>query len=164
MSMETVVRQIYAQWIAAKEQARMECESRGLHNVAERYRRCDLFKGTERTVGELADVLTSPQGLEFCMRYHFPNMATFRLFKGREAEKYGVYIDAGAITLKNPEKAVLIGHTSATIYCDTLEKHVITLLHGAKAVVNASGWTVVRVQAEQGCSCIKSISGNAVII
>lgn len=162
--METIIRQIYAQWIVAKEHAQRECENRSLHNVAERYRQCNLFKGTERTVEELANVFTSPQGLEFCMRYHFPNMATFRLFKGSGAEKYGIYIDAGTITLKNPDKAILIGHTSATIYCDTLEKHVITLLHGAKAVVNASKWAVVRVQAEQGCSCIKSISGNAVII
>ncbi len=162
--MEAIISQIYAQWRLAKEQARQECESRALHNLAERYRQCDMFKGTERTVEELAEVFMSPQGLEFCMRYHFPNLATFRLFKGRGVEKYGIYIDAGTITLKNPERAILIGHTSATIYCDTLERHAVTLLHGAKASVNASKWAVVRVQAEQGCSVIKNTSGNAVII
>lgn len=162
--MEAIISQIYAQWRLAKEQARQECESRALHNLAERYRQCDMFKGTERTVEELAEVFMSPQGLEFCMRYHFPNLATFRLFKGRGVEKYGIYIDAGTITLKNPERAILIGHTSATIYCDTLERHAVTLLHGAKASVNASKWAVVRVQAEQGYSVIKNTSGNAVII
>lgn len=162
--MEAIIRQIYAQWVIAKEQARQECESRSLHNLAEKYRKCNMFKGTERTVEELAEVFMSPQGLEFCMRYHFPNLATFRLFKGSGVEKYGIYIDAGTITLKNPERAILIGHTSATVYCDSLERHSVTLLHGAKASVNAAKWAVVRVQAEQGCSVIKNTSENAVII
>lgn len=162
--MEEVIKRIYAQWRVAKEQAQQECESRHLTNVAEKYRQCEMFKGTERTVEELAEVFMSTQGLEFCMKYHFPNMATFRMFKGCGVEKYGIYIDAGTITLKNPERAILIGHTSATVFCDTMQSHTITLLHGAKAVVNATKWAVVRVQAEQGCSCIKSTSGNAVII
>lgn len=162
--MEAIIRQIYAQWRLAKEQAERECENRGLTNVAEAYRTCNIFKGTERTVEEIAEVFLSTQGLEFCMKYHFPNMATFRLFKDKGAEKFGVYIDAGTITLKNTEKAILIGRTSATLYYDTLERHTVTLLHGAKAVVNASKWAVVRVQAEQGCNVIKSTSGNAVIL
>lgn len=161
--MEAIIRQIYAQWKIAKEQARQECEDRSLPNMAERYRQCCMFKGTEDLQG-IIQLFTSPQGLEFCMRYHFPHMATFRLFKGRGVEKYGIYIDAGAVTLKNPERAILIGHTSATIHCDTLERHTVVLLHGAKAVVNASQWAVVRVQVEQGCSCIKNTSGNAVIL
>lgn len=82
--MEAIIRQIYAQWVIAKEQARQECESRSLHNVAEKYRKCNMFKGTERSIEELAAVFTSRQGLEFCIRYHFPNIATFRLFKGQE--------------------------------------------------------------------------------
>lgn len=162
--MEAIVRQIYAQWLIAKENARQECENRSLHNIAEKYRKCNLFKGTERTIGELAAVFTSPQGLEFCIRYHFPNMATFRLFKGLGAEKYGIYIDAGIITLKNPERAILIGRTSATINCDECKRHDIVLLHGAKAVVNASKWAVASLTASSGCSYIKNISDNAIIL
>lgn len=84
--MEAIIRQIYAQWVIAKEQARQECESRSLHNIAEKYRRCNMFKGTEHTIEELAAVFTSRQGLEFCIRYHFPNIATFRLFKAGRGE------------------------------------------------------------------------------
>ncbi len=162
--MEEVIKRIYAQWRLAKEQARQECESRHLSNVAEKYRQCEMFKGTERTVEEMAALLLSQQGLEFCMKYHFPNMATFRLFKGKGAEKYGIYIDAGTITLKNPERALLIGRTTATVYCDTLERHEVILMRGAKAVVNAAKWSVARVQAEQGCIVIKNTSENAVIL
>ena len=52
--MEAIIRQIYAQWVIAKEQARQECESRSLHNVAEKYRKCNMFKGTERSIEELS--------------------------------------------------------------------------------------------------------------
>ena len=162
--MEATVRQIYAQWLLAKEQAQRDYESRGRHDIAEKYRQCDIFKGTERTVEELAGLLMSTQGLEFCVRYRFPNMRTFRLFKGLGAEKHGVYIDAGSITLRNPGRAVLVGQTTATVSCDTLERHEITLLHGARAVVNASKWAVVFVRAQQGCSFIKNISDNAIIL
>lgn len=162
--MEAIIRQIYAQWVIAKEQARQECESRSLHNVAEKYRRCNMFKGTEHTIEELAAVFTSRQGLEFCIRYHFPNIATFRLFKGQGVEKYGIYIDAGVITLKNPERAILIGRTSATVNCDECKQHEIVLLHGARAVVNASKWAVASVTASVGCSVIKNTSENAIIL
>lgn len=162
--MEAIIRQIYAQWVIAKEQARQECESRSLHNVAEKYRKCNMFKGTERSIEELAAVFTSRQGLEFCIRYHFPNIATFRLFKGQGVEKYGIYIDAGVITLNNPARAILIGRTSATVNCDECKQHEIMLLHGAKAVVNASKWAVASVTASFGCSVIKNTSENAIIL
>ena len=162
--MEEIIRQIYTQWVIAKEQARQECESRSLHNVAEKYRQCNIFKGTERTIDELAYVFMSTQGLEFCVRYRFPNLATFRLFKGHSVEKYGIYIDAGVITLKNPARAILIGRTSATVNCDECKQHEIVLLHGARAVVNASKWAVASVTASVGCSFIKNTSENAIIL
>lgn len=161
--METIIKQIYAQWKIAKEKARQECENRLLHNLAEKYRVCDMFKGTEDLQG-IVRLFTSTQGLEFCMRYHFPNLSTLRLFKAYNVEKYGVYIDAGAITLNNPKRVLLVGRTSATINCDTLEKHEVFLLHGASAIVNASKWAVVFVKPEQGCSFIKNTSENAMIL
>lgn len=162
--METIIRQIYAQWVIAKEQARKECESRSLHNVAEKYRKCNMFKGTERSIEELATVFTSRQGLEFCVRYRFPNIATFRLFKGQGVEKYGIYIDAGVITLNNLARAILIGQTSATINCNVCERHVVVLLHGARAAINASKWAFVNVMMSSDCSVFKKTSENAIII
>lgn len=106
--MEDIIRQVYAQWRVAKEQARQECDSRSLPNMAEKYRMCDMFKGTE-DLQSLIRLFTSPQGMEFCIKHRFPNIATFRLFKPFNPEKYGVYIDAGIITLRNPEKRFLSG-------------------------------------------------------
>lgn len=161
--MQEIIRQIYAQWRIVKEQARQECESRSLPNLAEKYRKCNMFKGTEDLQG-IIRLYTSTQGLEFCMRYHFPNLSTLRLFKAQNVERYGIYIDAGAITLENPTRAILIGRTSATVNCSTLERHEVVLLHGARACVNASKWSVVFVKAEQGCTFIKNPSENALIL
>lgn len=163
--MEEIVRQLYTQWRIAKEQVRQDYENRSLHEIAEKYRACDLFKGTERTVEELVEVFLSPAGMEFCRKYHFPSISALRLFKKYGVDKkFGIYIDAGALTLKNPKRAVFIGNTSATVYCDTLEKHEIQLLHGAKAVVNAFDWSVVFVKAVEGCSVIRNRYDKAVIL
>ncbi len=125
---------------------------------------CDLFTGQEETIEELVKLFTSPQGLEFCIENHFPNIVTLRLFKEYGVEQYGIYIDAGVITLENPERVVLIGKTSATVNLDTLARHEITFMHGAKGQVNASKWAVARVKIGQGCNVIKNVFNNAIIL
>lgn len=125
---------------------------------------CHLFTGKERTLEDIVRLFTTPQGIEFCAGKHFPNMATFRLFKPHNVERFGIYIDAGTITLNNPERAIVIGRTSAIINCDTLASHEVILLHGAKAVVNASGWAVCVTTVETGCHIIRNVSENAVVL
>lgn len=144
MNIEEVIRQVYSQ--------------------ARLLGSCHRFKGTEKTLEDIVALFCSPQGMEFCINNRFPNMATFRLFKPFEPEKQGVYIDSGVLTLRNPKRVVLVGRTSATITCDTLERHEVFLLHGAKAIINASGWSVVSVSGPKGCQVIRNISGNAVIL
>ena len=125
---------------------------------------CGAFKGTE-SLEEICALLKSPQGVEFCLGNHFPNMATLRLFKTYKPEQYGVYVDAGAITLTNPTSVVLAGRTTANIICDSVDaRHQIVVMHGAKAVVNASKWAVCAVKIEQGCSVIKNTSDHAIIL
>lgn len=142
--MEKIIRQIYAQ--------------------AKLLGACTRFTGKEQTLEDIISLFTSPQGLEFCIKNHFPNIATLRLFKQYGVEKYGIYIDAGVITLKNPEKAVLIGKTSATVNCDTCERHEVVFMHGAKGTVNASKWSVVHVATGAGCNVIKNLFNNAIIL
>lgn len=125
---------------------------------------CPRFTGKERTLEDIIALFTSPQGLEFCIKNHFPNIATLRLFKQYGVEKYGIYIDAGVVTLRNPKKAVLIGKTSATVNCDTCERHDITFMHCAKGTVNASKWSVVHVAMGNGCSVNKNVFNNAIIL
>lgn len=164
MEMNSVIRQLYAQWKIAKEKARQECESRSLSNVAEKYRKCSMFKGTEDVQGVLR-LFSTTQGIEFCMSYHFPNIATMRLFKPYiDSNRHGIYFDAGAITIDNPSKVILIGRTTAVINCSSLDRHEVILMRGAKAVINASDWAVVFVKTEQGCTVIRSITDNAMIL
>lgn len=91
-------------------------------------------------------------------------MATFRLFKPFGMEKYGIYIDAGNITLKNPDSVILIGRTQAQVDCDTNVRHEVIVMHGAKALVNASNWAVVFTKVGNGSICIKNTSDNAMIL
>lgn len=131
--------------------------------VAEKLAACNIFKGTEDIAG-IARLFTSPQGVEFCLAANFPNLATLRLFKRFNPERYGIYIDAGSITLNNPKTAVLIGRTTATVKCDTCENHTVITMHGATATVLASGWAVVRTEAGASTSIIRRATDNAIIL
>lgn len=127
---------------------------------------CKMFTGSEKTLEDIIGLFTSPQGLEFCIKNKFPNIATYRAFKPwhEEARQYGIYVDAGAITLNNPRRAVLIGRTSATVTFDTLERHDVVVLQGAKCTVGAWKWAVVRVQADADSEVIKCAYNNAIIL
>lgn len=161
---DPIIKSIYAQWLAVKGEAQRQCEQRALHNLAEAYRNCKMFKGTE-CVEELASLYKSNQGLEFCMRYHFPTLTTLRLFKKDRPERFGIYIDAGNITIDEPKSRVLlIGRTTATINCSETRNYNVICLHGGKAIVNASKWAVVRIEAETNCTIIRNISDNAVVL
>lgn len=124
---------------------------------------CDLFKGTEDLAG-LVKLFKSPQGVEFCLKNNFPNLATLRLFKQYGLERYEVYIDAGNIQLNNPTNVILVGRTIANINCDTNKAHSIILMQGARAVLTARQWAVAFVKEGRGTSCIKTVYDNAIIM
>ncbi len=124
---------------------------------------CGAFTGRE-SLPELAELFLSDGGLDFCLGNRFPNTSTFRLFRGCGLEKHGIYIDSGDITLQNPGRAVLIGRTAAVVKCDTLERQEVVALNGAKAVISASGWSVVAVRAQSGCTVVRNASENAIIL
>lgn len=125
---------------------------------------CTLFTGKEQTLEDIVHLFTTPQGIEFCTEHDFPNIEIFRLFKSYNVERFGIYIDAGSITLNNPSRAILIGSTSAVIDCDTLVTHEVVLLQGAEAIINASGWAVCKTTVSRGCNIICNASGNAIIL
>lgn len=159
-----ILKTMYAQWLNVKGEAQRLCEQRSLTNIAEAYRVCSMFKGNE-TVEELASLYKSNRGVEFCMRYHFPNIATVRTFKKDQPERFGIYIDAGNITIEEPKgRVLLIGRTTASVNCSETRNYNVICLHGGKAIINASKWSVVRVEAENGCTVVRNISDNAVIL
>lgn len=142
----------------------MENIIKNIYEQAKALGACDLFTGQEKTVDDIVKLFLSTKGMEFCQRNHFPNLATFRLFKGYGVQKYGIYIDAGSITLRNPKRAILVGRTVANIRCDTLERHEVYLFQAACATINASGWSVVSVQGVRGTQVIKNVAEHAIIL
>lgn len=155
--------EVYAQWKIAKLRAQMECENHALFNVAAKYRACNMFKGNE-SLEQIIRLFTSPQGIEFCLNHHFPDIGTIRRFKQYGVERYGVYIDAGRIRLANERTVVLIGNTSACLSYDAPCRHDVILMHGAQVSIHASAWAVVSVAGEDGCQVIKKTTDRAMIL
>ena len=141
--MDNIIKQIFAQ---AKQ---LDC--------------CDKFNGSEDLQG-IIQLFKSPQGLEFCINNHFPHISTLRQFKPYNVGRYGIYIDAGEITLSNPGLVLLIGNTTATLNCSSNKaRNEVVLMHGAKAVINASEWSVTFIKVERG-SYIKNIKDHAIVL
>lgn len=107
-----------------------------------------MLRGNE-SPRELMRLFFTPQGVEFCTKHNFPDMATAREFRGEVAEAFGVYIDAGQIELRNPRQVALIGNTHARLHYDDPHKgHQVIAMHGAKASIAAEGYAVVFIAGE----------------
>jgi hypothetical protein len=122
-----------------------------------------MFKGTEN-IEEIIRLFFSPQGVEFCQNYNFPDIKTLRRFKQYDVERFGVYVDAGRITLDNVRRAILIGETQATVICDKTQRYEVIMMHGAKAEVKASGWSVVCITNKNGCEVTVAAKDRAKIL
>lgn len=134
------------------------------HKKARKLHSCQMFTGKE-SFGELMNLFLSPQGIEFCQKNNFPDMALMREFKAQGAGLYGIYIDAGDIRLADTETVCLAGNTSAELsFDDPMERHVVVLMHGAKAHIKATGYAVVFVYASKDCTVIKTVKDNAKIL
>ena len=115
-----------------------------------------------QNLADLVDVFYHPQGIEFCQKHNYPSLDILRTFKSLSVEKFGVYIDAGDITLCNPEKIILIGDTKATITCNKGGSNII-VMHHAEADITAKEWAVVRVHYNSGCK-VNSLALDRAII
>lgn len=129
---------------------------------------CDLFTdffkdGRHRSIDALAHLVFTPQGIEFCTKNQFPTLPTFRQFKQFGLEEYGIFVDAGEVALCGVPQVLLVGRTFATLSYSETKRYEVALMHGAKAVVNASGWSVVDITGGKGCDVQRRISDNAYI-
>lgn len=132
-------------WEKAKHKAYRDKQEANELEYARKLSECRMFKGTE-TLEEVTGLMFSPQGTEFLTKFGFPDLATFRKFKKYHPERYGVYIDCGRISLSEARKVFLVGNSSATLdYRETAGSRII-LMHGARAVITASGYSVVKIE------------------
>lgn len=125
----------------------------------------DIFKGTE-TIEELAALFRTPQGSEFCEVNNFPSIETWReLNKAYDLTKFGIYVDAGDISLVNNPHTTLIGKTTGqSLKYNELKRHTVTLMHGATANITASGWALVFVSSGRDCTVVKNAIDRAKIL
>lgn len=124
---------------------------------------CSRFQGTENPE-QLMRLFLTPQGVEFCQKHNFPDIDTLRTFRGLEAARHGIYIDAGRIVLHNVKQVALIGDTVAELkYDDPTKRHEVILMHGAKARIVATGWAVVSV-TKGSCEVIADAKDRAKIL
>jgi hypothetical protein len=121
-----------------------------IYSQAKRLGVCDLMKGGENT-DDLMELFFTPQGIEFCSEYNFPSMEALMPFRGTQAARGGFYIDT-PVKLKNPNRVALFGKdTVAELeYDDVSQRHEVVVMHGAKAIIKASGYAVVFVANVSG--------------
>ena len=124
---------------------------------------CDKLIGDE-DFRELAALLMSPAGAEFCINNRFPAGQTWRQLKAVGVRQYNVYIDEGEIEVSNIENVAIVGRTTAYITANGQGRRNIYAFRGASLVVRAYDWTVVRVIADPSCHIIKQTHDNAIII
>lgn len=145
--MDNLITSTHKQWQEAKKYAAKACRATS-PDMARQLDNCTIFTGDE-TLSELAALIFTPQGWEFMLANRFPSLNLFRKYKRFQPEQYGVYIDAGEISLKEPGKAFLIGNTKATIHCTETRLTDIILMHGAEATVIARGYAVIHIEHDR---------------
>lgn len=161
--MEGLIREAWTKWKAAKEAARASCEESGHLEMARKLGECGMFKGNE-TIREIVNLMFTPRGMEFLTTYRFPDMGTFRKFKKYGLKRLGVYIDSGKVELSEARRVFLVGRTSAKLYYNDTKANRVCMMHGASAVIIASGYSVVKVEKDETCNVSVITQDNAVVI
>jgi hypothetical protein len=125
----------------------MNKDAKIFHKKLKRIEHCEKITGKE-TIEQLAALMFTPQGREFCIENNFPYLGDLREIDKKELEKHNVYVDKN-FTCTNVEKVAVFGNSHAVLNYDNVEKsyHVIAM-HGAKVKIIASGYSVVFVESK----------------
>jgi len=65
------------------------------------------------------------------------------------------------LDLSGVQRAFLVGNTQAEIKCDQTALYRIILMHGASAEIEASGYSVVKIERDENSEVKGSFSGMA---
>jgi hypothetical protein len=126
------------------------------------FKGCDMFTGKE-SFDEIANLLLSVQGIEFCTKNNFPELSYFKRFDKEKAAAKGIYISAGTVTIENQETVLLTGNTHGILkYNNTKKGYKVILMHGATARIIADDFAVVFVFGQKDNAIIKT-TNNAIV-
>lgn len=134
-------------WKVAKDKAQAQAEQSHDSVLAHRLGACRMFTG-EEDLEALIALMFTPQGTEFLTTYGFPDINTFRSFLPYHPERFGVYIDCGEVELEDADKVFLVGNTQARLRYTAAQSNRIVVMCGAIAEVDASGYSVVKIDAD----------------
>lgn len=150
-------------WKAAKDAAQTSCENRHDYELARKLGACQMFTG-EESLEEMIALMFSPQGAEFLTANKFPDIATFRKFTKYHPERFGVFIDCGKIALSDEKKVFLVGNTSANLKYSQMQGNRLILMCGASAHVEASGYSVLKIETDDSSTVDVKVSGHAKVM
>lgn len=124
---------------------------------------CKLFNGG--SLEKLVEELFTPQGVEFIMKTGYPGLYEFReIQKVADLKPYGIYVDSGTVELSEERKVFLIGNTDAKLNYRELASSKVYMIHGAKAYISASGYSVVKVERDLSSFVNSEAKDKAVIL
>lgn len=96
----------------------------------------------------LAWLFFSPQGVEFCKKHNYPSLDVFRQMDG-VISSLGVYVDS--LHNASNEDIALVGDSQSQLHFSGTEKpYKVILMHGAKAKIYASMYSVVKIENISG--------------
>lgn len=92
----------------------------------------------------LAWLFFTPQGRRYCSQYNFPSLDRFRQLR-QHTSSLKIFVDAGDIEIKADYPNIgLVGSTKAVVsVTDNSKVYRVILMHGAKARIIASNYTVI---------------------
>lgn len=150
-------------WKVAKDAAQAKYEKSYQYEMARKLEACKMFTG-EESMEEMINLMFSPQGAEFLTENNFPDIATFRRFKKYHPEQFGVYIDAGEISLSEAKNVFLVGNTTARLKYAQTQGNRLILMCGATARIEASGYCVLKIEKDDKSNVEVNVSGHAKVM
>lgn len=150
-------------WKVAKDAAQAKYEKSYQYEMARKLEACKMFTG-EESMEEMINLMFSPQGAEFLTENNFPDIATFRRFKKYHPEQFGVYIDAGEISLSEAKNVFLVGNTTARLKYAQTQGNRLILMCGATARIEASGYCVLKIEKDDKSNVEVNVLGHAKVM
>ena len=157
------IKEAQKKWKVAKDAAQAKYEKSYQYEMARKLEACKMFTG-EESMEEMINLMFSPQGAEFLTENNFPDIATFRRFKKYHPEQFGVYIDAGKISLSEAKNVFLVGNTTARLKYAQTQGNRLILMCGATARIEASGYCVLKIEKDDKSNVEVNVSGHAKVM
>jgi hypothetical protein len=113
-----------------------------IHKQLSKYKHCDKVTGKE-TLDDLATLLFTPQGIEFCIDNKFPNIDDVRKLDKDFCKRHNIVVD-DYFEGENINRIAVFGKSNVVLRFNNLDcSYHILAMHGARVKVVAENYAVV---------------------